>query len=78
MSVTSKKSFWALLQNDALCQSKAISEIQAEFEIATGDKLISGENLKYLIQGACRRESGLPSRSCGAKYTPGQQPSSST
>lgn len=50
MSVTSKKSFWALLQNDALCQSKAISEIQAEFEIATGDKLISGENLKYLIQ----------------------------
>lgn len=50
MSVTSKESFWALLQNDALCQSKAISEIQAEFEIATGDKLISGENLGYLVQ----------------------------
>jgi hypothetical protein len=50
MSVTSKESFWALLQNDALCQSKVISEIQAEFEIATGDKLISGENLGYLMQ----------------------------
>ena len=50
MSVTSKEVFWALLQNDALCQVKAITEIQEEFDIAGGDTLISGENLAYLMQ----------------------------
>ena len=50
MSVTSKEVFWALLQNDALCQVKAITEIQEEFDIARGDTLISGENLGYLMQ----------------------------
>jgi hypothetical protein len=50
MSVTSKEVFWALLQNDALCHVKAITEIQEEFDIARGDTLISGENLGYLMQ----------------------------